>query len=122
MHFLADENLPQTIIKYFKKEGHFIIDIKKENPTVSDRNLIALAGKSIILTCDKDFLHYEELREGQVIIFDFPRTKPNDILPYLPTLIKYLEKNHKSLPQKFLVVFRKEGLFFSSSDVKEKIS
>ena len=40
MHFLADENLPQTIIKYLKKEGHTVIDIKKENPAVSDRELV----------------------------------------------------------------------------------
>ncbi len=57
MKFIADINLTQTVIRNLRRDGHDVLDIKKQNPTISDSELVKLALRQnrIILTHDKDF-------------------------------------------------------------------
>jgi predicted nuclease of predicted toxin-antitoxin system len=57
MKFVADINIAQDVIKNLRQNGHNVLDIKKENPKISDADLIKVAQieKRIILTHDKDF-------------------------------------------------------------------
>src|SRR3989344_7422132 len=58
MRFLADVNIPQSIIDELKKHGHDVLDGKISLLNSPDVNLINISkkGKRIILTRDKDFV------------------------------------------------------------------
>lgn len=58
MKFVADVNISQSVIKFLRRAGHNVIDIKRLNPLIGDKEIInlALEEKRIVLTHDKDFL------------------------------------------------------------------
>lgn len=73
MKFIADVNVAQFIIKQLCLDGHSVIDIKKEELSIEDKNIIhlALQDKHIIITHDKDFevlTKYPKYRAGTIII------------------------------------------------------
>jgi predicted nuclease of predicted toxin-antitoxin system len=68
MKFLADINLPQSIITALSKDGHDVLDIKKQNLSLSDIQIIQIAKqeKRIIVTRDKDFIALSQFPKYQV--------------------------------------------------------
>lgn len=73
MKFIADVNIAQFIINKLRQDKHEVLDIKKENLSVKDTDIIRLANKHdrIILTHDRDFevlTKYPKYRAGTVII------------------------------------------------------
>jgi hypothetical protein len=59
MKFLVDENVPQTIIKNLRNEGHDVLDVKKSQyHRAADTQLTSIAQREnrIIVTYDQDFL------------------------------------------------------------------
>lgn len=73
MKFIADVNIAQFIIKQLRQDGHSVIDIKKEELSISDVDIIKLAlqDNCVILTHDKDFevlTNYPKYRAGTIII------------------------------------------------------
>lgn len=73
MKFVADVNVAQKVIKLLRQNGHNVLDIKKQDPKTSDKNIIkfALKEKRIILTHDKDFqvlTHFPKYQVGTIVI------------------------------------------------------
>ncbi|SRR6266404_12303 len=68
MKFLADINLPQSIIHALTKSGHDVLDLKTYDLTMPDIQIIQLAKqeKRIILTRDKDFIALTQFPKYQV--------------------------------------------------------
>lgn len=57
MKFIADVNIAQLIIRKLRQDGHAVTDVKKENLSVKDTEIIkqAIQANQIILTHDRDF-------------------------------------------------------------------
>jgi predicted nuclease of predicted toxin-antitoxin system len=57
MRFLADENIPNVIIRWLQAEGHDVLMATALAAGASDRHWLDLAEaeKRIIITSDKDF-------------------------------------------------------------------
>ena len=55
--FLADENIPLSVIKQLRKEGYYIISVIEDFKRASDKKILELSSKNkwIIITFDKDF-------------------------------------------------------------------
>lgn len=95
MKFLADENLPFSIIKHLKK-NHF--DIKSCSKGTSDKIIIKTAHKEkrVILTFDKDFLTFKNLEEKfSAIVLHFPEQRPEVAIFYLQALLPKIIKLKK---------------------------
>lgn len=113
MKFLADENFPPTLINWLQKSEHHVKRIGRgEFRGFSDAYLINLAKKEkrILLTLDKEFLKAEKTA-GQinVVVFNFPKTKPLEITPYITPLTQKLARLIKR-KKSFIVLSTKEGL------------
>lgn len=112
MRFLADENLPRSIIRYLNSHGYDIKDLHVVNLLESsDEEIGELAAKEnrIVLTFDKDFLVPQTIPPSfSVILFHFPRTKPQEIIPFLDILISLLKKNPPRKP--FVIIFDKQTI------------
>ncbi len=112
MKFLADENVPQTIIGHIRSQGHNVVDIKRtEHRGVSDRELLARAAIEgrILLTYDKDFVTPLYLPpEAAIVICHFPRVKPTGVLPWIDRLLKELRVNPPDRPWR--MVLQQESL------------
>ena len=71
MKFLADENVPQTLIKNLRDKGFDVLDIKKsEHHRATDTEIIAIARseKRVIITYDQDFLNDYENPVPKIVI------------------------------------------------------
>lgn len=55
--FLADENIPLSVIKQLRKEGLKIISVTEEFKSFSDKKILELSSQNkwIIITFDRDF-------------------------------------------------------------------
>ncbi len=58
MKFLADVNIPQSVILFLSKAGYDVLDIKKKSLKLTDTEIVSIAKKEnrTILTRDKDFI------------------------------------------------------------------
>lgn len=70
MKFIADINIPQSLIKQLVNTNHDVLDVKKQNIQISDTEIIKLARKElrIILTRDKDFIILSQFPKYQIPI------------------------------------------------------
>lgn len=73
MKFIADINITNSVIGYLRQHSHDVLDIKKIDPTISDKKIIEIAKTEnrIILTHDKDFLtltKYPKYQAGTILI------------------------------------------------------
>jgi len=57
MKFLADENVPASVVRMLEQAGMQIRSVREETPGISDRDVLKRASEEgrIILTFDKDF-------------------------------------------------------------------
>ncbi|ABS56287.1 conserved hypothetical protein [Methanoregula boonei 6A8] len=78
MKFLADENVPASVVRMLENAGVHIRSIGADTPGISDRDVMkyALEEERIILTFDKDF--------GELAIKDTICPVPGVILLRLP--------------------------------------
>lgn len=97
MKFLADVNIPQTVIQNLTKFGHDVLDIKKNNLKLKDIEVIKIAKQQgrIILTRDKDFIVLIQFPKYQVPTIAIRLTKqtPQHILEYLTELLHNQDEN-----------------------------
>lgn len=97
MKFLADVNIPQSIVTSLRKTGHDVLDVKKINLKLKDTQIINLAKKEsrIILTRDKDFISLTQFPKFQVatIAIRLKTQTPQYILEHLVELLKNQDKN-----------------------------
>lgn len=93
MNFLADENIPSSLVKALRDAGHRVKDLKEEHLFgIRDKEVTELARKEnlIILTYDKDFLHYIQLHQPKVgiIILRFKNQQPKKVIPVVLSFIR----------------------------------
>ena len=92
MNFLADINIPQSVIDALIQLGHNVRDIKKLNLKLKDTEVIKLAEKEgrIILTKDKDFLTLTQFPKYQAatIAIRLKIQAPKYLLNHLTELLK----------------------------------
>jgi hypothetical protein len=57
MRFLADENFPAVAVRSLTNAGHDVVWVPEVSPSLSDRDVLALAIREtrILLTFDKNF-------------------------------------------------------------------
>jgi predicted nuclease of predicted toxin-antitoxin system len=57
MKFVADESVDRQIIERLRKDGHNVIAIAEEKPSISDSEVLSMAqsNQALLITCDKDF-------------------------------------------------------------------
>lgn len=57
MNLLADENIHRDIVADLRADGHDVISISEEYPSVQDKTVLELANRNnaILITSDKDF-------------------------------------------------------------------
>jgi predicted nuclease of predicted toxin-antitoxin system len=103
MRFLADVNIPQSVINSLIENGHDILDIKKKQLDLKDSELIKIGKQEnrIILTRDKDFLILTQFPKYQIptIVIRLKTQIPGYIRGHLLQLLKNQNENilNKSL-------------------------
>ncbi len=112
MKFLADENVPQTIIRYLRAKGHDTIDVKRTSHRGGpDQALLARASDEnrILISFDKDFVAPVYLpRNAAIVILHFPRVQPIDMLPNVEHLLKALAA--KRLKRPYRIFFEEKSV------------
>lgn len=102
MEFLADINIPQSVISYLIQKNHDVLDLKKVNLFAKDTEIIKSAQKEsrIVLTLDKDFIALTQFPKYKVacIVIRLKDQNPKNIVNYLNQLlsnqkIEILEKS-----------------------------
>ncbi|MDO8429653.1 MAG: DUF5615 family PIN-like protein [Candidatus Daviesbacteria bacterium] len=92
MKFLADINIPQSVISYLTLGDHDVLDLKKVNLKALDTEIIKLAQDQgrIILTLDKDFIALVQFPKHQIacIVIRLKDQSPKNIVSYIDQLIK----------------------------------
>lgn len=95
MRFLADVNIPQSVINHLIKIGHDVLDIKKQNLELKDTEIIKIARdqKRIILTRDKDFIALTQFPKyrAATLAIRLRNQNPGQIIDYLTQLLKNQE-------------------------------
>jgi len=109
MNFLADVNIPQSVINQLRKRNHKVIDSKEVLLTASDIQLIQYAKKQkcVILTRDKDFItltQYPKYQVATIVIRLFDQS-PVNIQRYL---IELLDNQKESILKNALTIIREE--------------
>lgn len=91
MKFLADINIPQSVILYLIQNNYDVLDFKKVNLLAKDTEIIRLAQKEkrVILTLDKDFIALTQFPKYQVacIVIRLKNQNPRNIVNYLNQLL-----------------------------------
>lgn len=92
MKFLADVNIPQSVILDLVQNQHDVLDLKKVNLLAEDTEIIKMAQKEgrIVLTLDKDFIGLTQFPKYHVacIIVRLRNQNPSNIVNYLNQLLK----------------------------------
>lgn len=110
MKFLADVNIPQSVINTLRKLNHQVLDLKKVGLMYSDVEVVRRAKQEgrIILTRDKDFIVLTQFPKYQVatIVIRLKDQKPETILKYLLQLIG---KQDAKILQKSLTIVTEDS-------------
>ena len=107
MKLLADENFPPTLVSWLQRKRHDVKRIQRSAKGIVDLSVRERAIKEnrIIITFDKDFLTTGA--EKSVMIFDFPRMNPEEIIPYMDgAIVKISKLRRKKKP--FIAVYSKK--------------
>ena len=110
MRFLADVNIPQSVINSLLENGHDVLDIKKKRLDLKDSELIEIGKQEnrIILTRDKDFLILTQFPKYQVptIVIRLKTQIPDYIKEYL---LQLLENQSEDILNKSLTIIRDDS-------------
>ena len=110
MRFLADINIPQSVIKELTKLDNDVFDLKKFSLEVKDVDIIKMAQEEsrVILTLDKDFIVLTQFPKYQVptIVIRLKKQNPVQVLKYL---IQLLKNQKADVIQKSLTIITEES-------------
>lgn len=110
MKFLADVNIPQSVIAELERDNHDVLDIKSVNRLAPDAEIIQIAKreKRIILTLDKDFIVLTQYPKYQIptIVIRLLIQIPRHILEHLTEL---LENQKEKVLEKSLTIIKEES-------------
>lgn len=94
MQFLADENVPKSVVKALRASGYSVKDLKEEKLFgIPDSEILQIAHREnrIVLTLDKDFLY-------------LPHQKNNPKVGVI--LLRFSGKGIQNVAQNFLAVLK----------------
>jgi len=104
--FLADENIPLSVIKQLRKEGYCIISVVEDFKRSSDKKILELSSKNklIIITFDKDFgelIYKQECDKpfGIILLRVTPKSPE-----YILHIIEWLLQTNISFEGNFVIV------------------
>lgn len=111
MKFIAGVNITQTLITFLRHLSHEVTDIKKQDPKITDIEIVRIAKKEdlIILTHDKDFLvlvKYPKYQVGTIAI----RLQIQNAQYFCERLKELLDKYSKEVLGNSLTVLKEEGV------------
>lgn len=110
MKFLADVNIPQSVITDLERDNHDVLDIKSMNRLAPDTEIVKIAKreKRIILTLDKDFIALTQYPKYQIptIVIRLLIQTPEHTLEHLTEL---LENQEEKILQKSLTIIKEES-------------
>ena len=110
MRFLADINIPQSVIKELTKLDNDVFDLKKFSLEDKDVDIIKRAQKEdrVILTLDKDFIVLTQFPKYQVptIVIRLKKQNPAQVFKYL---IQLLKNQRADVIQKSLTIVTEES-------------
>lgn len=112
MKLLADENFPPSLVSYLQKNRHDVKRIQRSLRGVSDLAVRekALTEKRIIISFDKDYLKsVKDEEKVSVMVLDFPKFKPEEIIPYLDKVSNTLG-HLKRKKKPFTAIYSKDGV------------
>jgi predicted nuclease of predicted toxin-antitoxin system len=94
LNFIADENIPNSVIKRLRNKKFDIISIREDKKGIDDKSIVELSIKQqrTILTLDKDFgflIYYLKMQPYSVILF---RIKPQSLNIIYSSLLEVLTK------------------------------
>jgi len=109
MKFIADENIPFSLVRIIRKQGFDIKVLKEENLTgITDQKLIEISKKEkrVLLTFDKDFCNITEfpLKKHQgIIVLRYKNKHPSNVIKKFSALLnsELLKKSEKALMEIF---------------------
>lgn len=93
MKFLADENIPDSLILQLHNEGYDILSIRESQPGIDDQSIVALSADSnrIIITHDKDFgglsVAPNDIKPFGVLLFRLHPIDPDDYVSFMYSII-----------------------------------
>lgn len=119
MKLLADENFPPTLVSYLQKKGNDVKRIQRSMHGVSDSAVREKAQleKRIIISFDKDYLKsVEGEKDVSVMVLDFPRFKPEEIVPFMDEIINAIGKL-KRKKKLFVACYSEAGLEIINSRI-----
>lgn len=110
MKFIADVNIAQLIIRKLRQDGHAVTDVKKENLSVKDNEIIkqAIQANQIILTHDRDFeglTKYPKYQAGIIVI----RLLKADVQYFYERLKEVLDNKSEEGLLKALTIITESG-------------
>lgn len=92
--FLADENIPASLIYYLREEGFDVKDVKEAKLFgLKDSQILNLAGNEsrVVITYDKDFanlLNNHSRKHNGVVLLRFANNLPSAIMEKLLPILK----------------------------------
>lgn len=110
MKFLADINIPRSVITSLIKADYDVLDIKKNRLNLKDTELIQIAKqeKRITLTRDKDFLILTQFPKYQVPTIAIRlKTQTPDFIQ--KRLMQLLENQDENILNKSLTIIREDS-------------
>lgn len=108
MKFIADINIPQSLIKQLVNTNHDVLDVKKQNIQISDTEIIKLARKElrIILTRDKDFIILSQFPKYQIPIIAIRLINQTDTKYITDRVFNFIINASESTIQNSLTIIR----------------
>lgn len=110
MRFLADVNIPQSVIRQLRLQGYEVLDAKIHLLSAPDTQLIKKAQKEkrIILTKDKDFISLTQFPKHRVptIVVRLQNQKPKHIHTLL---LQLLQHQSEKVLNKSLTILREDS-------------
>lgn len=94
MRFIADENIPNSLIKAIRRLGYFVKDLKEENIIgIDDQELLKVAKqeKRILITFDKDFTNLKQFplkKHCGVVVLRYRSKHPTKVVEAFSHLLR----------------------------------
>jgi predicted nuclease of predicted toxin-antitoxin system len=94
MKFLADENIPASLVRVLADDYHDVVEVRAKAPGISDMEVMRIAHEEsrIILTFDKDFGELAVKQKAVpcrgVILLRIPKKSPDQIAEYVKNVIQ----------------------------------
>ena len=94
MNLPADENIPASLVRVLRQDGHDIVEIRTVSPGLPDQGVMQSAHRDnrIILTFDKDFGELairDRITPGPgIILLRIPKKNPGWIAEYVRDVIR----------------------------------